>query len=234
MERNIDFKDFEPPKNIRTLIDRLTSKLERNVSTLSPELVHLRLMVVRNSARSLYTTSITLVLPGKTLAAKEEQRDVRAGIRAAFVEIERQLEKQKANLRREHWKRPERREEAREMKTEAASSVAAESKRDLFFSLVHPHLKRLHHFVRHLIRYAEAMGDLVEGDMTPPDVVDGALVRAYREFLKGRTIPDVKNWMLRHALEQLDAEVTRVKVERAGTVQIDEDVPEIPPTQEAA
>src|SRR5262249_3068860 len=153
---------------------------------------------------------------------------------AAFIEIERQLERYKANLHREHWKRPKRREEVREMKTEAASSVAAESKRDVFFSLVSPHLKRLRHFVRHLIRYAEAMGDLVEGDLTPQDVVDGALVRAYREFLKGRTIADVKNWLIRHALDQLDSEVKRGKVERAGTVHIEEDVPETPPTQEVS
>lgn len=234
MQRNIEFKGFEPHESVRKLIGRLTSKLEKNASTFSPELIHLRLMVEQNSVRSLYNISITLDFSGKALAARKEQHDMQAGIRAAFAEIERQLEKYKANLRREHWKRPERREEIREMKAEAASSAAAENKRDLFFGLVNPHLRRLHHFVGHLIAYAEAMGDLVKGDLTPEDAVDGALVQAYREFLTGRTIADVKNWLIRLAFDQLNSDVTRLKGERAGTVHIEEDVPEISPTQEVS
>src|SRR5262245_63578872 len=114
-----------------------------------------------------------------------------------------------------------RKKEIREMKAEAASSIPAESTRDAFFSLVNPHLKRLHHVVRHLIAYAEAMGDLVEGDLTPQDVVDGVLVRALRESLKGPRIPDIKNWLLQHALEQLQAEARRLEIERAGTVHME-------------
>jgi len=234
MKRNIEFKGFEAQQSVRKLIDRLISKLEKNASTFSPELLHLRVMVDQNSVKSLYNISLTLHLPGKTLAAKEEQLDMQAAIKAAFAEIERQLEKYKASVRGEHWKRPERREEIREMKAKAASSIAAENKCDAFFSLVNPHLKRLRHFVRHLIAYAEAMGDLVEGDLTPQDVVDAALIRAYREFLKGRTIPDIKSWLVRHALDQLEAEAQRLEIERAGTVHIEEDVPEILPTQEVS
>src|SRR5262245_31559265 len=165
MKSNIEFKDFQAPESVRKLIDRRTSKLEKNLRKFSPELVYLRLMVEQNTVRSLYTISITLDLPGTTLAAREEQHDVQDGIRRAFSELERQLDRYKANLRLEHWKRPARREEARQMKAAATSSVAAESKRDTFFSLVSPHLNRLQHFGRHLIAYAEAMGDLVEGDM---------------------------------------------------------------------
>ncbi|HSU89494.1 MAG TPA: HPF/RaiA family ribosome-associated protein [Terriglobia bacterium] len=104
MKRNIEFKDFEAPETIRKLIDRLTSKLEKKTGTFSPELVHLRLMVEQNSVRTLYNTSITLDLPGKTLAARKEQHDMKASIRGAFAEIQRQLDKYKAELHREHWK----------------------------------------------------------------------------------------------------------------------------------
>jgi len=234
MKRNIEFKGFEPQQSVRKLIDRLISKLQKNASMFSPELVHVRVMVEQNSVKSLYTISTTLHLPRKTLAAKEEQHDMQAAIKAAFAEIDRQLEKYKASLRGEHSKRHKRREQVRELNAEAASSAAAESKRDAFFSMVNPHLKRLHHFVRHLIAYAEAMGDLVEGDLTPQDVVDGVLVRAYRESLKGPRIPDIKNWLLQHALEQLQAEARRLEIERAGTVHMEEDVPEIPPVREVS
>src|SRR5262245_33355705 len=120
MQRNVEFKDFEPTKTVTTLIERLTSKLERNVRTFSPDAVSLRLMVEHNSARKLYSISLTLDVPRKTLSAKEEQHDIQAGLRGAFEESERQLKKYKANLRREHWKRPVRREELREMKADAA------------------------------------------------------------------------------------------------------------------
>ena len=122
MQRNIEFKDFEPPKRVTTLIEQLTSRLERNVRTFSPDALSLRLMVEHNLARKLYTISLTLDVPRKTLASKVEQHDIQAGIRAAFEESERQLKKYKANLTQEHWKR--RREKLREMKADAAASAA--------------------------------------------------------------------------------------------------------------
>ena len=232
MERNIEFKDFEPDERIKKLVDRLISQLEKYAATFSPELTHLRLFLEENSVRKLYQVSINLDLPGKTLAARDEQHDLKVGIRAAFEDIERQLKKYKASLRREHWRRPARRQEIRRLEVQAASPE--ESKRDIFVSLITPHLNRLHHFVRHVLSYAEAMGDLMEGALTPQDVVDGVVVRAYRDFAKGRTIPDVKTWLIRLALDQIEAEVTRLKTEHAGTVHIEEDIPETPPAQEVS
>ncbi len=40
--------------------------------------------------------------------------------------------------------------------------------------------------------------------------------------------------MIRLALDQVDAEVTRLKTEHAGTVRIEEDIPETPPEQEVS
>jgi ribosomal subunit interface protein len=105
MQRNIEFRDFEPPKQVRTVIDRLASKLEKNTRTFSA--VYLKLMVDHNSARTLYRVSLTLDVPRKTLAAKEEQHDLQAGAKAAFEEIERQFEKYKAN-RRKPYRQPQR------------------------------------------------------------------------------------------------------------------------------
>jgi hypothetical protein len=81
MQRNIEFKDFEPDRGIKTLVDRLISKLEKNASNFSPELAHLRLFVDQNSAHELYQVSITLDLPGKTLVAKHEEHDLKASLR---------------------------------------------------------------------------------------------------------------------------------------------------------
>jgi hypothetical protein len=70
---------------------------------------------------------------------------------------------------------------------------------------------------------------LQPADLTPRDIVDGALIRAYRDFGKGGSIPDVKGWLVRLALDQLEMEAARLKTEHAGTASIEEDVPEIPP-----
>jgi ribosome-associated translation inhibitor RaiA len=122
MRHNIEFKGFEPQESIGKLIEDLTKKLEKRAGRLSSEVVFLRVLVERNSVRKLYHASLTLELPGKTLASKEEKHDLEATLRDAFAEIERQLEKYIAKVRRDHWKRPARREQIRQMKISAARS----------------------------------------------------------------------------------------------------------------
>jgi RNA polymerase sigma factor (sigma-70 family) len=232
MQRNVEFKAIEPDRQIEKLIDQSAAKLEKNLKTFSPELTVLRLFVEYIPARKLYELSLTLDVPGRTFAAREEQHDLKAGLRAASDEIERQLKKYKESLRREHWKRPARRQEVRQAKARAAP--VEENKREAFFSLVTPHLRRLNHFVRPAISYAEATGDLLAGELAPEDVVDGTLVRAYRDFANRRSIPDVKGWLVRFALDQLESDVLRLKAEHAGTVSLEEEVPQTPQAEEVS
>jgi RNA polymerase sigma factor (sigma-70 family) len=232
MERIVEYKDFEPDQKIKKLVDQLTSKLEKNSRTFSADLLYLRLFAALIPAHKLYRISITLDLRGKTLIAKHEQHDLKAALRSSYDEIERQLKKYKEGLRGEHWKRRPRREQFHRIEARAASTQ--DSKREALFSLITPHLNRLNHFVHHVIAYAEAMGDLQTGDLTSQDVVDGTLIRASGEFLRGKSIPDVKGWLVRRALDELEVEVDRLKKEHAGTASIDEDVPEIPPAEEVS
>jgi ribosomal subunit interface protein len=114
MNFNMEFKGFAPQKDVQKLITQLISRLEKKAKSFSPEVVYLRLLIEDNSERTLYHLSITLTLPEKTLATKEERHDLHEAIRDAFAEIERQLEAHKATLRGEHrWKRRARREELR-------------------------------------------------------------------------------------------------------------------------
>src|SRR5215468_2688763 len=111
MERNIEFKALEPNAQINQRIERLISQLDKTAKTFSLEPTRLRVFVEYIPAHTLYNVSLTLGLPGKTLAAKEEQHDLRAGLRTAFEELERQVKKYKEHLRGEHWKRRARRQE---------------------------------------------------------------------------------------------------------------------------
>ena len=95
-------------------------------------------------------------------------------------------------------------------------------RREMFFSLVSPHLSKLYDLMRHVIHYSEATGELARGELEPEDVVDSTLVRAYREFLKGYPPQDIRSWLIRVAMDVLDAEVNLRKRDRDLTVHIKE------------
>jgi len=131
MKYNIEFKRFGPQKEIQKLIRELITRIEKKTKSFSPDVVFLRLLVEENSVRTLYRVSITLEVPEKTLATKEERHDLDETIRDAFAEIERQLEAHKATFRGEHlWKRRARRE-ATQTKMNAAPSE--QDTREVFF-----------------------------------------------------------------------------------------------------
>src|SRR5262245_45135722 len=84
------------------------------------------------------------------------------------------------------------------------------------------------------IAYYLAIGDLRPGEITAEDVVDATLLQAYREFVKDPTRREIRSWLIGLAVEKIEAEVKRSKAERAGSVHIEEDIPETPPTEEVS
>ena len=111
VKQNIEFKHFAPGGDVRKLIEELMSRLDKHLKDFNGDSVFLRIVIEENAVRTLYQVSVTLALPRKTIAAKEERHDVRETLRDAFAEIQRQIDKHKASMRREHlWKRIARRE----------------------------------------------------------------------------------------------------------------------------
>jgi len=104
--------------------------------------------------------------------------------------------------------------------------------RERFFSSASQQLDRLYELVRHQLAYFESAGDLMPGELTPEDVVDAVLLRAYHEFVKQPAEREVGGWLVDLAKEQLRREVKRIKSERNRTVHIEEDIPETPPQEE--
>ena len=114
MKFNVEFKNFAADAKIRRRIEQLTKKVDKKLTTFSPDDVFLRLLIEENPVRKIYRVSITLEVPGKTLAAQEQRHDLDETIRDAFAEIDRQIEAHKATLRgKPMWKRRARREERR-------------------------------------------------------------------------------------------------------------------------
>jgi RNA polymerase sigma factor (sigma-70 family) len=191
----------------------------------------LRVFIERNAARALYNASLMMEVPQKTLTAKEEGHDLTAAIRATFDELQRQLQKHKATLRREPmWKRIFKRKQLRQ--TRAAPGGTGESDREIFFQLVSPHLEWLDHFIRHLMRYSESVGELVRDEVTPEDVIDWSLVRAYSDFHRSHSVGDIRSWLTRLTVDRLEQEIRRSMSERQTIpVRLDEDIGETPRTE---
>jgi RNA polymerase sigma factor (sigma-70 family) len=116
------------------------------------------------------------------------------------------------------------------MKPEGAEH--AQRSRELFFALVGPHVKRLYHFVRHLLGYQEAVGNLRPGELPADEVVDALLVRAYREFVKQPPPSRPKGWLIEQARRQVAIEVRRLGVWQGRTsVHTEDEVPATPPAE---
>jgi RNA polymerase sigma factor (sigma-70 family) len=64
------------------------------------------------------------------------------------------------------------------------------------------------------------------------EVVDAVLLRAYREFVKDPAAREIRRgWLMRLAVERLESEARRSRIDRERTVHIEEDIPETPPAE---
>lgn len=237
MKHNVEFKGFdqkdssEREAKILRLIEEKVSRLDKRVERFTPDEVFLRVLVESFGHKN-YDVSLTFEVPRKTLAAKEDSRELESAIRGAFAEIERQFEAYRTTMRGEpDWKRVARRAELRRKKIEA---VPDEADTESFFALINPHLNELEEFARHMVAYAEARGDLARDELTPEELVDETLVRAYREFAKDPARGEIRRWLTQLAAEQLEAEIKKSRFERNHVVYTEETVPETPPTEEVS
>lgn len=105
MKRTVEVKHVGPREHVQRLLEELIDRLEEKLAHFPSESVSLHAMFEENGSHKLFRTSLTCHVPGHTVAAHEERREAGASIREAFAELERQLEKQKARLRREYARR---------------------------------------------------------------------------------------------------------------------------------
>lgn len=81
-------------------------KLEKLLKSYAPDLVQLQGHIEKHPRKENYTFDLNLALPTGTLHATGEGSDVRKSVKAAFAEIEAQIKKHMALLRKDYeWKR---------------------------------------------------------------------------------------------------------------------------------
>lgn len=105
MKRLIELKHIGPRQHVQMLLETLGDRLEEKLAHFPPDAVTLHVLFDENGNRKLYRVALTCHLPGHTVAAHEEQRTPGLAIHKAFRELERQLERQKAMMRREHLRK---------------------------------------------------------------------------------------------------------------------------------
>jgi ribosome-associated translation inhibitor RaiA len=85
-------------------------RLERHLSSFSPELVHLHVELEKGEHPKSYLVKLRLALPSAVLVSVDQEGELAVAMRASFGDLERQLKRHLAHLRREeNWRRRQRR-----------------------------------------------------------------------------------------------------------------------------
>jgi len=106
MKVAISYKDVEKHQPAEKEVARFASKLSRLLKTYDPDLLQLRGAFSQNPRNGEFIFSANLALPAGTLHATGSGAHIRASCKQAFAELESQVKKHQAKLRKDYeWKR---------------------------------------------------------------------------------------------------------------------------------
>jgi len=106
MNVSISYKHVDSQEAVALEITRRLDKLNRLLKSYEPDLVQIKGVFSKNQRTEQQSLALTLSLPTGSLRATGDGNNVLAGCKNAFSELESQLKKHQALLRREHeWKR---------------------------------------------------------------------------------------------------------------------------------
>jgi len=113
MKISLSCKHDEMREAIEDEVGRLVPKVQKLLKRYAPDLVQLHGLFEKQPRKGLYSFSLNLSLPTGTLHATASATDGRLSVRQAFTELESQLKKHQAKVRKDYeWKRKRRRREA--------------------------------------------------------------------------------------------------------------------------
>lgn len=109
MKLSITFRNVESHDSAEAHVSQCLKKVERLLKSYEPDLVQLHGVFSMTPRKEEVSLSLTLSLPSGVLHAVGTGEDLRASCKQAFNEIESQLKKHQALLRRDYqWKRKRR------------------------------------------------------------------------------------------------------------------------------
>jgi len=106
MKLSITYKHVVSHKSVETEVDRNLEKLEKLLKHYSPDLIQLHAVFDENGRTKEYSCAVTLYLPGGNLHATGFGDTHRTCVKRTFSELESQIKKHQAKLRKDYeWKR---------------------------------------------------------------------------------------------------------------------------------
>jgi ribosomal subunit interface protein len=106
MNVSISYKHVDSQEAVALEVTRRLDKLGKLLKSYEPDLVQIKGVFSKNQRTEEQSLALTLSLPTGTLRATGNGKNVLAGCKQAFSEIELQIKKHQSLLRREHeWKR---------------------------------------------------------------------------------------------------------------------------------
>jgi ribosome-associated translation inhibitor RaiA len=106
MKISVSYRGLHAHDGVEKEVARNCAKVQKLLKSFQPDLVQLHAAVEFLLKKNQYSFSLNLILPTVTLHAASKAKNVRATVRTAFAEIEKQVKKHKDRLRHDHdWKR---------------------------------------------------------------------------------------------------------------------------------
>jgi ribosomal subunit interface protein len=108
MNVSISYKHVDAQQPVAVEVMRRLDKLNRLLKSYQPDMIQLKGVFSQNQRTDEKSCALTLSLPSGTLHATGNGKNVLAGCKKAFSEIETQVKKHQSRLRREHEWKPKR------------------------------------------------------------------------------------------------------------------------------
>jgi len=106
MKFSVSYKEVEHHSPIEKECDRALAKLKTLLKSYQPDLVQLHAVFSKVPRTEAHALALNLTLPTGTLHATASNQHVRACCKKAFRELEAQVKKHQARLRKDYeWKR---------------------------------------------------------------------------------------------------------------------------------
>jgi len=106
MNVSISYKHVDSQQAVAIEVSRRLDKIAKLLKSYQPDLVQLHGVFSKSRKTEEQSCSLTLSLPSGTLHATGNGKNVLAGCKKAFGDIEEQIKRHQSLLRREHeWKR---------------------------------------------------------------------------------------------------------------------------------
>jgi len=106
MKLSVSYKEVERHNPIEKELDRAVAKLNKLLKSYEPDLVQMHAVFSKVPRTEHHALSLTLTLPTGSLHATANNEHVRACCKKAFSELQTQVKKHQARLRKDYeWKR---------------------------------------------------------------------------------------------------------------------------------